>query len=144
MRRIAAIVLLLCLALITGRGLHAQSTKGQWCGYALIEGVPQIETHLPILSMLVPDEKADSDPSDLFQYRVSLDGSKAIIEGCWRTFPTRDLIINWLSINGNEKEALDQEVTYSLFAPDGSREDSAASVRDYLSKTIKDWELPEE
>jgi hypothetical protein len=140
MRRIVALV----LSLIMVFSAQAQSTKGQWCGYALIEGVPQIETHLPILSMLVPDEKADSDPSDLFQYRVSLDGTKAIIEGCWRTFPTRDLIINWLSINGSEKESLDQEVTYSLFAPDGSREDSAASVRDYLSKTISEWELPEE
>jgi hypothetical protein len=139
MRRIVALV----LSLIVVFSAQAQSTKGQWCGYALIEGVEDIETQLPILSMLVPDEKSDSDPSDLFQYRISLDGTKAIIEGCWRTFPSRDLIVNWLSINGDDKESLDQAITYSLFAPDGSREDSAASVRDYLAKTIQEWELPE-
>jgi hypothetical protein len=139
------VVLLLSLCLIITSPVFAQSGKsGQWCGYALIENVPQIEASLPLLSRLTMDAQPDSNPADLFQTRISLDGSKAIVEGCWLVTPTRDLIVNWLSLSGGEeqKQSVDAALVFALFAPDGSKDDSAVSVRRYLREHLKEWEAP--
>lgn len=135
----------LCLLILFLRvTVHAQSSA--WCGYALIEGVPGIDRAAPILSLLTPDAgRADVLPDQLFQVKYSLDGTKAIVEACWKIFPSRDVIVNLLTLTGSEaKEAVDQKITYSLFAPYGSREDSAASVREYLAKNITEWEVIED
>ncbi len=146
MKWIVSLLLFLNLLMPVAATFAQSGSKdaGQWCGFALIENVPDIDSKLPLLSRLTSDEKADSDPSQLFQSRISLDGTKAIVEGCWIIFPTRDLIVNWLSLSSgdDQKQVLDDAITYSLFAPDGSHEESAASVRDYLSKNAKDWEPP--
>lgn len=141
MRNVAAII----LVLLTVLSAQAQSKSSVWCGYALIEGVPDLETKLPLLSRLTVDEQPDSNPSDLFQVRLSLDGQSALIEGCWIVPLTRDLILNWLSLaEGDEqKQTTDETLVLTLFAPGGSREDSAASVRVFLSEHLKEWELPE-
>lgn len=138
MRLIAAFLIILWAVFPAHAGASA------WCGYALIEGIAGIESALPIMSLLAPDESRDSKPDELFQVRVSLDGTKAIIEACWRIFPSKEVVLNLLTLGGNEKEQMELNITYSLFAPGGKREESAASVRDYLMKNIGEWELPED
>lgn len=137
---------LIALLLLASPALSARAQSSAWCGYALIEGIPQINNSVSILSLLTPDAgRNDILPDQLFQVKVSLDGSKAIIEGCWKVFPSRDVIVNLLTLTGSdEKAAVDELVTYSLFAPEGTREDSAASVRRYLSEHINEWELQDE
>ena len=145
MRRLLPLFIAFCVF----SGIKAQGGKIAWCGYALIEGVPNIEFRLPMLSLITPDpESARSNlqPNELLQVKISLDGSKAIVEGCWKIFPTRDVMLNLLllSANDREKESVDQAMTYTLFGIDGSREDGAAQVREYLQKNIREWELPED
>lgn len=137
-KRAAWVLILLILPLTS---LRADSGS-PWCGYALIENIPAIDQYLKILSLLTPDETAATNPYELFQSRVSLDDTKAIIEGCWKIFPSREVVVNLLGLAGIEQKSLDEVMTYSLFAPDGSYEDSAASVRAYLQQNSKDWERP--
>ncbi len=133
--------LVLLASSLSSLPLSAQA--GRWCGYGLIEGVPGIGDSLTVLGLLTPDENPLTNPFQLFQSRVSLDGTKAIIEGCWKIFPTRSIVVNLLALSGLDASEVDQELTYSLFAPGASDEDSAASVRQYLSEHILDWESQE-
>lgn len=139
MKRLALVLLLIVVL-----PLQLQAQSAPWCGYALIEGVENVQSKLPLLSRLTVDATADANPADLFQTRISLDGTKAIIEGCWLVFPTRELILNWLNLSVGEdvKQSVDEGMVYSLFAPDRSREDASASVRAYLAEHRKDWEEP--
>lgn len=144
------VLLLVCLLGSIGasesRAQRPITPSGQWCGYALIEGLPQLESRLPLLSLLAPDESNDRNPDELFQVKISLDGSMAIIEACWKVFPSRDVIVNLLGlgVRDDSKESIEQAITYSLFAPGESRDASAASVRAYLMENIKAWETQEE
>lgn len=138
------ILLLVALLLLRADPGAIRAQPGQWCGYALIEGLPDLAEQLPMLSLLAPDESPSRRPHELFQVKVSLDGTKAIIEACWKVFPSRGVILNLLSLGGRDRSQSETRMTYSIFAPDGSREDSAASVRHYLSEHQKDWETQEE
>lgn len=144
MRRFLSILFILSnLSIVC---IVAAQSDPAWCGYALIEGVPEIAAQLPLLSRLTVDPQPDSNPASLFQSRLSLDQSKALIEGCWLVMPTRDLIVNWLALAGTEeaKAGIEASLVFTLFAPDNSREASAASVRQYLREHIREWETQDE
>lgn len=138
---IKRVVLVWILLLLPMAGLRADSGS-PWCGYALIEGVPGIATYLPMVSLIAPDSSSDSNPYQLFQTRISLDGTKAIIEACWKIYPTRDVILNLLSLGGIDVVLIDPLMTYSIFAPGQTRDESAASVRSFLHDHQSEWEPP--
>lgn len=169
MRRLIVALLLFMSWVLPGAMLHAQSNG--WCGYALIEGLPLLTNQLAPFEAITPDESRTVNPSYLFQYRFSLDHSKVIIEGCWKTDLTRDLVVSLLSqsIQFNQKamaaqvdeaiqqavasggqattadvvrDYVDQNLTISYFAQGKSRDDQAAAVREYLEANAKEWEPP--
>lgn len=134
--------LALVLALSLLPHLVFAQTSAAWCGYALIQGIPGIGSYLQILSLIAPDASGQADPDQRFQSRLSLDGNQAIVEACWKVFPTRSVIVNLLALGGLDNQIADGLLEYSLFAPDGSHEDSAASVRAYLALHRDEWEPP--
>ena len=147
------------------------SGQYQWCGYALIENLPLLENQLAVIAALTPLRSDSARPDELFQYRYNLSRTAVIIEGCFAAQPTREVITSLLQqtirvelpsanpvdnlIDGMVdvvepvteaelvRDYLDTEMTYSLFAPGGTREESAASVRYYLAQNIAQWELLE-
>lgn len=146
----------------------AAAQGGGWCGYALIEDLPLLENQLNALAAITPTRSQSAKPNELFQYRYSLDRTKVIIEGCWGVYPTPDIFASLLAttvqvdvntvIDQRGVEAFDgilmrgatqfelnrayvaDRLTLSLFAPGGSREESAALCRAYLETNAKAWE----
>lgn len=157
--------------------LHAQY---EWCGYALIEGLPLLSNQLAVLEAITP--RQSDQPHERFQYRFNLAGTAVIVEGCWQAAPRRELVASLLeqvvevkpATDRAEQEVplptvspletvvedvavpidvpiepvkeltvaeyVDEELVYSLFAPGGTREESAASVRAYLAANVREWE----
>jgi len=169
MIRRAVAILLITIAAV----YPASAQETGWCGYALIEGLPLLANQLASLESITPDKNSSINPSALFQYRFNLDHSQLIVEACWKTAPTRDLIVSLLAqtiqydpkvmgdqitqaiqeavTNGGQvttldvvREYVDQNLVYSIFAPKGTHEESAASVRAYIYGNLKAWESPEE
>ena len=152
-------------------GAPARAQSGGWCGYALIENLPLLDNQLEALAAITPARSASARPNELFQYRWSLDHTKVIVEGCFQTYPTRDIVVSLLAsrVNVNVKAILDQrgadafnglllrggvtqgdlnrayveeQLQLSLFAPGGTHDESAAAVRAYLQTNAKEWEPP--
>lgn len=136
-----------------------------WCGYALIEGLPLLENQLSVIAAITPPKGERSFPHELFQYRYNLARTAVIVEGCFQAEPTRDLVMTLLeqtvdvalpeaqATEGVEAEStaepptpreyIDSKLTLTRFAPDGTREESAAAVRAYLTANIREWEASE-
>jgi len=164
---------MLGLLLFISWALPGAVLRGQdngWCGYALIEGLPLLTNQLAPLESITPDKSSSINPSELFQYRFSLDHSKVIIEGCWQTDLTRDLVISLLSqtiqfdqkamapqvdaaiqqavMTGDQvtaddvvRDYVDANLTFTIF--DGkTRDESATMVRDYIESHLDEWEGP--
>jgi len=171
MRRMTLFFLLIISLILPGAILRAQDTG--WCGYALIQGLPLLANQLAPLESITPDVSSTVNPASLFQYRFSLDHTKVIIEGCWKTDLTRDLVVSLLSqtvqydakamapqvsqliqeavVTGDPITTADAVQTYvddnlsiTYFAPGKSRDDQAAAVRDYLAQDSKEWNLPDD
>lgn len=167
MRRFVLIFLLTFMLMMTA---YISRAAG-WCGYALLEGLPLLDNQLAVLAAITPPKSAGANPGDLFQYRFSLDHTKVIIEGCWQAYPTYDLISTLLTqtvsvdakyldpilvkdledqgVNLQDpidlgKGYIDSKLTYSIFAPSGTRDESAAAVRAYLASDPKEWEQEDE
>lgn len=170
MRKFVCVFLLLYALQLPQALLDAQ--KSGWCGYALIEGLPLLSNQLAPFEAITPDKSATVNPAALFQYRFALDHSQVIVEGCWKTDPTRDLVVSLLSqtvrydpkVMGDElaaaieesvtkgtqittgdvvRDYVDGQLLYSIFAPGGTREESAASARAYIADHVKEWEPPD-
>lgn len=168
-RRLLCLTLLLLLMLLlmpSALSLQAQGQYGR-CGYALIEGLPLLDNQLAVLEAITPPESDSINPAQLFQHRFNLSHTAVIIEGCWNVAPTREVVISLLTLvipfdqngmadtiagmdfsKGQVTETdvvaayIDDHLQYTIFA--GTREESAAQVRSYLSQHLTDWELPEE
>lgn len=169
--------LVLLIILYAAVPLFSAQAQGNWCGYALIEGLPVLENQLAVIAAITPTRHTRSLPHELFQYRYNLAHTAVIIEGCFDLEPKRDLVVTLLAQavdviqptpepkedTGRPGDAIelpaqpieiaepvtpeqyvDSKLVYSLFAPGGTREESAASVRAYLQANIRDWEEPVE
>ena len=100
MRRYSHLLLLLAFIGLPLIGvLVAVNAQGQygWCGYALVEGLPLLENQLAVFEAITPPKSSSINPSNLFQYRFSLDHQKVLIEGCFGVPPTRDVVIALLA-----------------------------------------------
>lgn len=138
----AFLLILFATGLLLPTVLHAQA--GTWCGYALIEGLTVPPDELGILELISTPRTRQAQPDELFQYRYSLDGTKVIIEGCFRTTPSRAVIAFLLGGVGFDAIQLNTQLIYSLFAPGRDRSIGAASVRLYLAQNRSEWELPDD
>lgn len=166
--RLIANLLYLGLMLVSPFASPARAQSGAWCGYALVEDLPLLENQLTALAAVTPTRSQFSKPNDLFQYRYSLDRTKIIIEGCWQTDPSRDLMVTLLSTSVTaSREAVEAEISrtgsrtvlapdadqrtinrtyvdlklrYSIFAPGQPVDISAASARAYIAANIKEWD----
>jgi len=168
MRKVLATFVLFIALQLPQAILYAQETG--WCGYALIQGLPLLANQLSSLESITPDKTSTVNPSSLFQYRFSLDHSQVIIEGCWKTNPSRDLVVSLLSqtiqydskamaaqveallqeavITGDQvttsdvvRDYVDQVLVYSIFEGK-TRDESATLARAYIQDNLKDWEEP--
>lgn len=149
----------------------AAAQGSDWCGYALLEGLPILDHQLSMLAAITPTRSFNSRPHELFQYRFSLDRTAVIVEGCWRLEPSRDVVLSLLTqaftydpkmidVIGDVgsigkpgedilasdviRAYLDKLLTYTLFAPGGTMVESSAAVRDYLTRNIRAWEVSEQ
>lgn len=157
------LVSLIVLAFASGSASAQQGFK--WCGYALMEGLPLLDNQLAVLESITPASGVQSQPDELFQHRFNLTHTAVIVEGCFRAYPTRDLILSLLTqavpydpkgmadeISKMDFDAgpvtetqvvaayLDDHLTYTVF--DGTADQSAAQARDYLARHSADWETP--
>jgi hypothetical protein len=85
----AALLFLVVVGVLVG--VRAQGQYG-WCGYALVDGLPLLENQLAVFEAITPPKSSRVNPSNLFQYRFSLDHRKVLIEGCFGVPPTRDVV----------------------------------------------------
>lgn len=168
MRR-SGITLFVCLFICAfAAAAPAAAQPYGWCGYGLIEGLPLLENQLAVIAAITPTPSRGSEPDTLFQYRFNNTHTAVIIEGCFQVQPTREVIASLLQqvievsveqplprlgapgdviIPVDPAEAarqyVNEHLTLSLFAANGTREESAASVRAYLAEHADDWETPE-
>lgn len=160
--------LLLVFLLVSSFARSIVAQDFVWCGYALIEGLPLLDNQLAVLAAITPAKSVSAQPDELFQYRYNLKHSAVLIEGCWTAQPSYDLISSLLAqtikvdqatIDSLIKQRLispedakdpakvalvyiKMNMTYTLFAPDGTHEEGAKAVRAYLQDHSDEWEAP--
>lgn len=168
MRKFMTVFLLILTLYLPQTILYAQESG--WCGYALIQGLPLLANQLAPLESITPDKTSTVNPSSLFQYRFSLDHSQVIIEACWKTDPSRDLLVSLLSqtiqydpkvmaaqleeviqesvTKGREvttadvvRAYVDENLIYSIFEGK-TRDESATLAQAYIQDNLKEWEEP--
>lgn len=110
-----------------------------WCGYTLIDGLPLSPTEIEAISGIAVQ---GGEAWQQFQTRFNLSGDAVIVEACFTFDPTREAILYLIDQSSSLTfEQLDQAITYTRF--EGTYEQSAESVRAYLSANISAWEINE-
>lgn len=135
MKYLAALLFLISIS------VSAANAQGEWCGYALIQGLPMLDSDLSVLAALTPGyDPYSSQPDTLFQRRWNMDRSAVIIEGCFSIMPSRELIISIFDgVLEQTYEEIDLMLGYTLFTPELDRDQAAYVVRQYILGDRAAW-----
>jgi hypothetical protein len=104
-----------------------------------------LSNQLSPFEAITPDRSSTVNPAALFQYRFSLDHSKVIIEGCWKTNLTRDLAVSLLAnvipaspylIQYVQQQNLSSAPITDALAPTPTALSGADAVRAYIDMNL--------